>query len=165
MSAPAPTTAPLLIAYDGSELARRALEHAGALMIARRAVVLHVQELVAVVPSPVGVAIAGEANELVYEDEQATRRAAERGEAIAEQGARLADDAGFQATPETALGRGTAGIADAIVDKAASIDAAAIVIGSHGRSAIGAALLGSVSTAVLHRARVPVLVVPRPGED
>ena len=161
MPAPALSSAPVLFAYDGSELARLAIEHAGALMTGRRAVVLHVHEPITVVLAPVGGALPVDASELAYEDERATQRAADRAEAVADEGARLARAAGFDATAQSTIARGTAGIAGAIVDKATAIGASVIVVGSHGRSAIGAALLGSVSTAVLHRARVPVLVVPR----
>jgi nucleotide-binding universal stress UspA family protein len=37
----------------------------------------------------------------------------------------------------------------------------AVVAGSRGHSAVGAALLGSVSTGLVHNAHLPVLVVPR----
>jgi nucleotide-binding universal stress UspA family protein len=49
--------------------------------------------------------------------------------------------------------------ADEIVAHADTIDADLIVIGSRGRGAIANAVLGSVSCAVLHEARRPVLVV------
>lgn len=47
--------------------------------------------------------------------------------------------------------------AEALID--ASRDAEIVVVGSHGRSALGRALLGSVSTDVVHHAHCPVLVV------
>lgn len=40
----------------------------------------------------------------------------------------------------------------------------AICVGSHGRSGLGAALLGSVSREVIARSRCPVIVVPAPRE-
>ena len=40
-----------------------------------------------------------------------------------------------------------------------------VVIGSHGRSAVMRMLLGSVSTQIIHRSPVPVLVVPAPGRE
>jgi len=50
--------------------------------------------------------------------------------------------------------------AEHIVELARGRDAAVIVIGSRGHGAVKGALLGSVSSAVLHRADRPVLVVP-----
>src|SRR3954454_1997908 len=98
MSARAPVAGPLLIAYDGSDLSRRALERAAMLLPGRRAAVLHVYEPVAVVPSPVGVATAIETNALAFDDEQSSRQLAERADTVAEYGARLATNAGLRAT-------------------------------------------------------------------
>jgi nucleotide-binding universal stress UspA family protein len=50
--------------------------------------------------------------------------------------------------------------ADAIVHAAERLGADAIVLGSHGRSAVARALMGSVSQGVVRQARRPVLVVP-----
>ncbi|MDC0741406.1 universal stress protein [Polyangium mundeleinium] len=49
--------------------------------------------------------------------------------------------------------------ADEICKTAAEISADLIVMGTHGRSAIGRALLGSVATAVLRQAPVPVMTI------
>jgi nucleotide-binding universal stress UspA family protein len=59
--------------------------------------------------------------------------------------------------PETARS-----IADALAAHAASVGAAAIVVGSRGRSAHREVLLGSVAMATLHHAHRPVLAVPPP---
>jgi nucleotide-binding universal stress UspA family protein len=53
--------------------------------------------------------------------------------------------------------------AKAILAVAADIGADLIVTGSRGRGAVAGALLGSVSTEVLHGARCDVLVVQPPG--
>jgi nucleotide-binding universal stress UspA family protein len=157
----------LLVAYDGSDLSRQAIRHAGALLKGRRAVVLHVHEPVApLVPTPVDVAMVAAGPALDRESERAAELARRRADEIVREGTREAEGAGLSATSEIVVASGTSGIADAIVEAARSADASLIVVGSHGRSAIAAAVLGSVSTAVLHRSSVPVLVVPaRPNAD
>ncbi len=49
-----------------------------------------------------------------------------------------------------------------IVNHAEKTGVSLIVIGTHGRSGIGHAILGSVAERVVHRAHCPVLVVPLP---
>lgn len=53
---------------------------------------------------------------------------------------------------------------DTILELATKVSADIIVIGSHGRSAIFRAFVGSVSEQVLKESKVPVLVVPTPGK-
>jgi len=55
--------------------------------------------------------------------------------------------------------------ADAIVERANSINALMIVIGTHGRSGFRRFLLGSVTERVVRTATVPVLTVHLPPED
>jgi nucleotide-binding universal stress UspA family protein len=47
----------------------------------------------------------------------------------------------------------------------ASTSAAMIVIGTHGHGPAMGALLGSVSNGLLHKAKVPVVVVPPAPEE
>jgi nucleotide-binding universal stress UspA family protein len=54
-------------------------------------------------------------------------------------------------------------VADALVRRAQEDGAAAIVVGSRGRTAAREILLGSVAMAVLHHTDRPVLVVPDRG--
>jgi nucleotide-binding universal stress UspA family protein len=56
---------------------------------------------------------------------------------------------------------GSAG--DRVVELARDRNASLIVVGSRGLGAVAGALLGSVSSAIIHRADRPVLVVPRPS--
>jgi nucleotide-binding universal stress UspA family protein len=51
--------------------------------------------------------------------------------------------------------------AEQLAELADEVDAELIVVGSRGRGAFKAALLGSVSTSLIGVARCPVLVVPR----
>ncbi|WP_026127158.1 universal stress protein [Nocardiopsis xinjiangensis] len=47
----------------------------------------------------------------------------------------------------------------------AAEDADAIVVGSRGRGTVRGLLLGSVSQGILHRSRVPVIVLPKHGDE
>jgi nucleotide-binding universal stress UspA family protein len=52
--------------------------------------------------------------------------------------------------------------ADRVVELARARNAPLIVVGSRGLGAVAGALLGSVSSGIIHRADRPVLVVPSP---
>lgn len=54
---------------------------------------------------------------------------------------------------------------DTILDQAVRLEASLIVIGSHGRSAALDILVGSVSSGVIRRSPVPVLVIPVSRSD
>jgi nucleotide-binding universal stress UspA family protein len=146
---------PIVIAYDGSDHARAAIEQAGALLRFRRAIVTSVWAPVeahvplATIAVPGGVALRG-----ARERDAAAHRRAER---LAEEGAELARRAGFAVETRTVRHHGRPW--RAIVDCAAEIDAAAIVTGTRGRSLPAAAVLGSTAEGVLHHAHRPVLVV------
>ncbi|MDJ0860646.1 MAG: universal stress protein [Gammaproteobacteria bacterium] len=49
---------------------------------------------------------------------------------------------------------------DVILKEAADLDVDMIAVGSHGRGAMYQLLVGSISEDVLHRSRLPVLVIP-----
>jgi nucleotide-binding universal stress UspA family protein len=53
---------------------------------------------------------------------------------------------------------------DTLLEMAQKVSADLIVIGSHGRSAIFRAFVGSVSEQILKESKVPVMVVPTPGK-
>ncbi|HEX2057385.1 MAG TPA: universal stress protein, partial [Actinomycetota bacterium] len=82
---------------------------------------------------------------------------AQCGSEDAERGAVLAREHGLDALARAVESR--APVAHAILEAAEAEDAAAIVVGRRGRGAIASALLGSVSSAVVHAADRPVLVV------
>ncbi|MEP7223651.1 MAG: universal stress protein [Actinomycetota bacterium] len=71
----------------------------------------------------------------------------------------IAEALGTELEIETRLVEGEAG--DALMSESAGADL--VVVGSHGRSGIKAALLGSVSRHVIDRAACPVVVVKAPG--
>lgn len=57
--------------------------------------------------------------------------------------------------------REAADVRHAILAEADALHADLLVIGSHGRSGFHAVMLGSVTESVLHRAALPIMVVPR----
>jgi len=146
--------APILICYDGSTDAQRAIEAAAHLLGPRRAVVLDVgssltaaESLVVTAPVAPGAAFGA-----LNEDDARHRARA---------GAELARRAGFDADPRAELASPTW---KGILDTADEIDAAVIVLGSRGLSGAREAFQGSVSRDVAEHARRPVLIVP-PGSS
>jgi nucleotide-binding universal stress UspA family protein len=153
-------TGTALIAYDGSEDAAAAIRHAGRLLAPRQAVVVYVWEsLAGLLLHTDAAGLTGTMREAAAELDDEDRREAER---IAAEGAELARQAGFDAEPRPLQGRPKAW--PALLTAADAVDATVVVIGSRGQGAVTSALLGSVSSGLLHHANRPILVVP-PCED
>jgi len=140
----------VLFAYDGSDLARLAIEEAGRqLEPGRDAVVLTVWRPYGVgfIPPP----------EVKF-DAAATDQVGKAAEETAAQGASMAQAAGFRAQSlaikETTTWKGIARVAD-------DLDASMIVLGSHGKSGLTGIFLGSVAGAVAAHSGRTVLIVHR----
>jgi nucleotide-binding universal stress UspA family protein len=147
----------ILFAYDGSESADAAIAAAGKLLAHDRldAVVLTVWEplvVEALRANRFGGA-APVATDVTEVDERAEKQAKE----LAERGARLAGEAGFEARALWAADERQ--IAATILEGADELDADLIITGARGLSGISA-FFGSVSNHVLQHASRPVLVVP-----
>ncbi|MDP9254937.1 MAG: universal stress protein [Actinomycetota bacterium] len=147
----ATTTKPIMICYDGSEGASRAIEKAGELFPAHSAIVLHAWSPVAIICAAYGGAVALPS----YDDETLEQEATK----IAEAGCRLARDGGLNARPEIAEVT-YQGTWHTILDIADEYDAELIVLGARGLSAFKFIMLGSVSHSVTKHAHLPVLIVP-----
>ena len=91
------------------------------------------------------------------------RAAAEASGRVADEGVRIAQQAGLEAEPLAI--KATGPVWETIVETANSHDAAAIVIGSRGLTGVRSMLLGSVSSAVVHHADRPTLVIHRANDD
>ncbi len=142
---------PVLLAYDGSELAQLAIDQAGRqLAPGREAIVVCAWQ-----PSDVGFVPVGDRH-FDAQDASAVERAAEE---TAAHGAALAERAGLRATAVTVEAAPTwKGICRIADERGASL----IVLGSHRRSGIIGHLLGSVSSAVVNHSPRAVLVVHQP---
>jgi nucleotide-binding universal stress UspA family protein len=81
---------------------------------------------------------------------------------VAEEGVALARSVGFNATP--VLDRGVP-VWRGILQAADDHDAGVIVMGSHGRSGLLRALMGTVATAVSRHGERPVLIVHAAAAD
>jgi nucleotide-binding universal stress UspA family protein len=154
-------TGTALIAYDGSDDAAVAIRHAGRLLAPQRAVVVYVWQSLAgslLHTDPSG--LMGTMREAAAELDDEDRRDAE---GLASEGAELARQAGFDAEPRALQGRPKTW--RVLLDTADEVDAAVVVIGSRGQGAVKSALLGSVSSALLHHTDRPVLVAPHGEEE
>lgn len=145
----------ILIAYDGSDDARAAIEQASKLFPGEPATVLTVWQrfvdTMAAVAGGVG---------MVIDYEEIDKDAEQRTAATAEEGAQFGREAGLQAEPRTAVVAHT--IADTVLCEAAAVAADAVVCGSRGHTGLKSLMLGSVSHHILQHADIPVLVVPSP---
>jgi nucleotide-binding universal stress UspA family protein len=146
-------SSPVLIAYDGSDFAKAAIaEAANQLAAGRRAIVVTVSEPLGGIPffGAAGAPVEPETMEgLVDAAEQSAQK-------IAEEGAGLARDVGFDAEPLVVIG---GPVWNLIVEAADQRGADLIVIGSRGRSGIAHILLGSVAAAVAQHSKRSVLIV------
>jgi nucleotide-binding universal stress UspA family protein len=139
---------PVLLAYDGSDLAKRAIEQAGRqLAPARDALIVCVWQ-----PGDVGFLPTSERH-FDAADAAAVCKAAE---ATAAHGASLAEQAGFR---PRSVAIQAAPTWEGIVKTAEEHEAGIIVLGSHRRHGMVGHLLGSVSSAVMEHTECPVLIV------
>ena len=147
---------PLLLCYDGSEDAKHAIEHAGCLLGGRDALVVTVWQTTSAVGSS---ASAGATDG--FDFVEVNRAAAELGGRVARDGVRIAEQAGLHAEPVAVEATGP--VWKTIVDIADRNDAATIVVGSRGLTGLRSMLLGSVSSAIVHHADRPTLVIREPA--
>jgi nucleotide-binding universal stress UspA family protein len=147
---------PALLAYDGSESSATAIAVAGGLLAGRRALVCHAwtglsRAMLHADPAN----LPGVLSDAAEQFDEVDLAEAEK---TAAAGVVLAEAAGFQANPlPVREGRKTW---RTLLEVAERHNATVIVAGAHGMSGLGRTVLGSVSTALVHHSRIPVLVVP-----
>jgi nucleotide-binding universal stress UspA family protein len=151
---------PVIIGFDGTPAAEMALRESAALLAPRPALVVVVWEAgrafeLLTLPTrvleepPVSLDIRA-----AFEAERAAYDAAER---LAQQGAALAVELGYQAAGLAVADEMT--VPGTLVRLAQERDAQALVVGSHVRHGLTAALVGSTSKGVIEQAPCPVVVV------
>jgi nucleotide-binding universal stress UspA family protein len=153
--------APVLIAYDGSEVSRTAVRHAAELFAGRPAVLATVWEpgLAAVpvaLPDTMGVGAAGTLPPDPATIEAVDRLQRERASTVAADGAVFARSVGLVAEPQAVPDE--VDVADTLIDIAREREAAVVVVGSHGIG-LRRRLLGSVSRKLIEHCDRPVLVI------
>jgi nucleotide-binding universal stress UspA family protein len=152
---------PVLLAYDGSPNSANASAVGGQPLYVRRALVCHVwsglsRAIFHGQPAELPGALADAAEDLDETDRSIARR-------VAVAGVELATAAGFEAEPlpvceERKTWR-------TLLEAGDEHQASMIVAGAHGKSGFARAVLGSVSTGLVHHACIPVLVVPATTTD
>jgi nucleotide-binding universal stress UspA family protein len=147
---------PTLIGYDGSDGAKAAIAEAGKVLGGGQALVVSVWQTTAS-GAPAGLlTIPLSISRPAYED--LDRESEQQARGLADEGAVLAREAGFEATARPTASQ--TNVWSTLVTLADDERAAAVVVGSRGRSAIASALLGSVSHGVVNHCRRPVLLIP-----
>jgi nucleotide-binding universal stress UspA family protein len=145
----------ILIAYDGSQDAKAAIQHAGDLMPGTAMTVLTIWEPFATMLARTPATLRPLA--AVHDADDIDRQEANAAEESAKEGVQLARAAGLDATSLTTSLHGS--VADTIIEQADRLDVDAIVVGSRGLTGM-ALLLGSVSLAIVQRADRTVVIVP-----
>jgi nucleotide-binding universal stress UspA family protein len=149
---------PLLLCFDGSEHAKRAIRGAAALLGPHPAVVLSVWEPArSLTPFELLGDAIGRLSGLYDEIDEVGADVARN---LAREGVARAANLILDARPRVECGS----VADTIVRVAEEEDAAVIVLGARGLSGT-AAVLGSVSQRVARHAKRPVLVLPPESVD
>jgi nucleotide-binding universal stress UspA family protein len=149
-----------LICYDGSPSAKRALSVAASAVDGAPAVLLNVwNPPQRVLADSFGITEHDAGPSFVALEELIAHRAA----GVLADGEELAGRLGFAVTSRQEVNRSS--VWQTILDVADEVDASLIVTGTHGTTAVQSDLLGSVSNALVHHARRPVLVVPTPDPD
>ena len=156
---------PILIAFDGSDAAQRAVSEAARLLGARKALVVTVWEsgLAYAMQDvrPDGMILSPAVDpEVAMNVDREVRSHAGR---VANEGATLARSLGLDAEPLAVPD--DRDVSDTILNLARERHAAAIVVGSRGLSGLRARLEGSTTKSLLKHANCPVIVVHEPRED
>jgi nucleotide-binding universal stress UspA family protein len=146
----------MILCYDGSEHAKRAIEQAAELFPGEHALVLTIWEPV----SSLGNSFGWPSMTAGINLAELNRSAEEHAIRIAEEGVELARQFGLDA--EQLAVQATGSVSETVVETADEYRAGVVIVGSRGLTGLRSMLLGSVSSTVAEHARQPTLVVHLP---
>lgn len=149
---------PVVVAYDGSDGARRAIEAVGRVLAGHSTIVVHGWEPAFHRSLVEGALTAGRIDDLPQMVTQLHDALASRAEATTEDGVAVARAAGLEAVGDTI--ESDEGAWRAVAAAARAHGAAVIATGTRGLGGARSVLLGSVSSGLVQNAELPVLVVP-----
>ena len=150
----------IMLGWDESDGARAALAFAAAHLRGRKLIVAHGWR------SPIrhtlrGSALLDSPMTLLHDYAEGLDDVfKEVAENVAERGAETARELGLHAQARAPEARG--GDWHALLQGARDTGAVAVLVGSRGRGAVTATVLGSVASGLVHAAALPVLVIPEP---
>jgi nucleotide-binding universal stress UspA family protein len=154
MSSTSPTD-PMIICYDGSAHAKRAIEQAAELFPGEHTLVLTIWQPV----SSLGNSFGWPSMTAGINLTELNRDAEEHAIRIAEEGVEMARQLGLDA--EQLAVQATGSVSETVVQTADEYRAGIVIVGSRGLTGLRS-ILGSVSSAVVDHARQPTLVVHLP---
>jgi nucleotide-binding universal stress UspA family protein len=153
----------VVIGYDGSDAAEHAIREAGKLLSGRRAVVVTVWkqglgfEVLELPAATIGMPAATLDVRTALEID---RELAESSARVANRGAEIAREAGFEKPEGLAVADDPdVSIAATLIRVARELDAQGIVVGAHEQGVLSEVLLGSTARDVIRHADRPVVVV------
>jgi nucleotide-binding universal stress UspA family protein len=158
---------PIVIGYDGSPAADHAVREAGALLAGRQALVVVVWkqglgfELLELPTATLGLPPARLDIRTALEIDRAMAEGAQR---MAQHGAGLAGEAGFEAEGLAVADDIDVPVSETLVSVARERDAQAMVVGAHAHGPLGDVVLGRITRDVIRQAPCPVVAVREPQQ-
>jgi nucleotide-binding universal stress UspA family protein len=149
---------PVVVAYDGSEGATRAIQAVGRLFSGRATVIVHAWDPIGYRSLATQALAAGAIDDLHETVADLHHALADKAAATTEEGVAAARAAGLDAVGDSVESED--GAWRAVAGAARGHGASVIALGTRGLGAARSVLLGSVSSGLVQNAELPVLVVP-----